>query len=779
MFKANNNTVGGIQMHQFVRASLLLLVSSLAYGQDSTYDPTTFIYEANQPLYNLYENNSNNWNGVDWYNADSTFQWTTSGDDSGTQVNLYFDWERWDQTFSTAWQSSNGCLSFTAICQQYISDDDGYRENTLYPLWTDLIAAGADSKMAYYGDSEKMIFGWYNMWEYYRDSSNSFEVILWADNSYEFRYGELDIVRHNVFIGEEGNSQQTDGKTFNTYLWFNKNLHNYGLDQHLSNEGITLEGASLYAGANTYSYTTPDPCDTDPQYSPDCAGYVEPYNETEDLTGLLTGTDLVFGDEASDFYGIGTSGTSIQIDFGDDGSSDGSEVFVEDTYVATGDTETMSYDPVESTTFTDTFSEDITAPVEETFFAEEPVYVEETFANDPVEEMMVQMDAVIEESVFDDTELVMDIIDEGTVVEELVDAIEEPVLLEEELADTTIERQETKGQQQIREALEIVSSLGVLGNNPAFSTPGAVDPVSIALSNVTAEQAKIDNLIADQISNELSGIAEVNNIDNAIELYSGTSVTIEDSNETVEENIVEDKPTMASTTETTLTDTDLSAEELFAVSSVLEDNSGDASVSFEFDSSFDDNATQSDIITDPTLVSSFVVAEIESNVQQSTDEEVVDNIISESNTFGEASFDSQFDQLLATGATTIGEVVSGEQPDYTKYDVKPIPQDEQQTLAKAEKQLETLSDNDANGNLDRIVEEMQEAGGFNNNQTLAVLLMSRVNGWNLYNTRLTDRGGWYTPEDVYRGNRPSDNMQNLRLLLTDDRHKALVDLQYE
>ena len=765
-------------MRQFVRASLLLLVSSLAYGQDSTYDPTTFIYEANQPLYNLYDS-SNDWSSVDWYNSDSTFQWTTSGDDQGTQVNLYFDWERWDQTFSTAWQSSNGCLSFTAVCNQYISDDDGYRENTLYPLWTDLIAAGSDSKMAYYGDSEKMIFGWYNMWEYYRDSSNSFEVILWADSSYEFRYGELDITNHNVWIGEEGNSQQTDGKTLNEYLYFNRSLVNYGFDQHLTNMGITLEGASLYSEANTYTYTPPDPCDTDPQYSPDCAGYVEPYNETEDLTGLLTGTDLVFGDEPSDFYGLGDTTDNINLGY-DTGVNDGSafDGSNEEIYVADETTDFTSYDS-EPTTFADaTFTD--TAPVEETVFVEEPLYIAEDLSSQTTQnsDFSNPEPEIFEESVFDDTELVMDIIVEGNVTEELVDVVEEPVLLEEELADTTIERQETKGQQQIREALEIVSSLGVLGNNPAFSTPGSVDPVSIALSNVTAEQAKIDNLIADQISNELSEISEVNNIDNAIELYSGTSVT-EDVNETVDENIVEDKPTMASTTETTLTDTDLSAEELFAVSSVLEDNSGDASASFEFDSSFDDSATQSDIITDPTLVSSFVVAEIENNVQQSTDEEVVDNIISESNTFGEASFDSQFDQLLATGATTIGEVVSGEQPDYTKYDVKPIPQDEQQTLAKAEKQLETLSDDDANGNLDRIVEEMQEAGGFNNNQTLAVLLMSRVNGWNLYNTRLTDRGGWYTPEDVYRGNRPQDNMQNLRLLLTDDRHRALVDLQYE
>jgi len=313
-------------MKKFVRASLLLIASVGAYGQDSTLDQTTYIYEANQPLYNLYENNPNNWNNVDWYNSDSTFQWTTSSDDYGTQINLNFDWERWDQTFSTAWQSSNGCLSFTGICRNYISDDDGYIENTLYPLWTDLIAEGADSKMAYYGDNEKMIFGWYNMWEFYRESNNSFEVILWADSSYEYRYGSLDILNHNVYIGEEGNNNQEGGKTLNTYLYFNRYASgvNYGLDQHLTNLGITLEGASLYAEANTYrfdDYVPPDdktdpppvdPCESDPQSSPNCPGYQEPYNQVDDLTELYAGTDLIFGDEPSDFYGL-----NANTDYGD------------------------------------------------------------------------------------------------------------------------------------------------------------------------------------------------------------------------------------------------------------------------------------------------------------------------------------------------------------------------------------------------------------------------------------------------------------------------------
>ena len=42
------------------------------------------------------------------------------------------------------------------------------------------------------------------MKEYNRNSSNSFEAILYDNNSYEYRYRELDIKNHDVVIGEQG-----------------------------------------------------------------------------------------------------------------------------------------------------------------------------------------------------------------------------------------------------------------------------------------------------------------------------------------------------------------------------------------------------------------------------------------------------------------------------------------------------------------------------------------------------------------------------------------------
>ena len=42
------------------------------------------------------------------------------------------------------------------------------------------------------------------MREYNRASDNSFEVILWTNDSFEFRYGALDVINHDVLIGEVG-----------------------------------------------------------------------------------------------------------------------------------------------------------------------------------------------------------------------------------------------------------------------------------------------------------------------------------------------------------------------------------------------------------------------------------------------------------------------------------------------------------------------------------------------------------------------------------------------
>jgi hypothetical protein len=63
--------------------------------------------------------------------------------------------------------------------------------------------------MLYFGDNDKAIFGWYDMHEYYeQESSNNFEVVLFPNDAYEFRYGNLDIFQHNVSIGTQGKSDE-------------------------------------------------------------------------------------------------------------------------------------------------------------------------------------------------------------------------------------------------------------------------------------------------------------------------------------------------------------------------------------------------------------------------------------------------------------------------------------------------------------------------------------------------------------------------------------------
>jgi hypothetical protein len=221
--------------------------------------------------------------------------------------------------------ATNGCLHFglgtgninyNNYCGDYTPDPLPQYTNTLFPFWTDLIRDN-NSKMLAKNFNDKAIFGWYNMREYNRSGSdNSFEVVLWNNNTFEFRYGELDIIRHDVLIGEQGSTSQ-----YYQYLFYdecNTGTTNVSgtcvnVDWNNSSSNTLLEnGGSLYglgsgnatdcsdplndASCSGYAaaylnqqcglnplYDTTCPsyweayddqqCDEDPQYAPFCAGY--------------------------------------------------------------------------------------------------------------------------------------------------------------------------------------------------------------------------------------------------------------------------------------------------------------------------------------------------------------------------------------------------------------------------------------------------------------------------------------------------------------------------
>ena len=267
-----------------------------------------YIYESNQSL-------------IDLTNQTNTVN-LNSGDDSlSPAFDLDFTFTFYENDYTSARMATNGCLHFglgtgninyNNYCGDYTPDPLPQYDNTLYPFWTDMIR-DSDSQMLAKSFSDKAVFGWYDMREYNRSGSdNSLEVILWTNNTYEFRYGNLDVIQHDVLIGEQGSSSQlytyyfhdecNTGST-NTTTCYNYDWNDSDKNQNLESGGslysegyidcsdpLNNSSCDGYAAAylnqqcdidQLYSETCPSyweayddlQCDIDPQYAPFCAGY--------------------------------------------------------------------------------------------------------------------------------------------------------------------------------------------------------------------------------------------------------------------------------------------------------------------------------------------------------------------------------------------------------------------------------------------------------------------------------------------------------------------------
>jgi len=265
-----------------------------------------YIYESNQALVDLTNH--------------TEVTYLTSGDDGiSASFDLGFDFTFYDQTFSTARMATNGCLHFgltstnyNDYCGDYTPDPLPKNNYSIYPFWTDLIAADANAKMAAKNFNDKIVFGWYKMQEYYRqDSYNSFEVILWNNNSFDIRYGDLDVVDHDVLIGEQGNSNQIYTYYFhdecNTGSYNDTDCFNY--DWNNSDKNKNLEsGGSLYGSGSGNSIDCSDPlndsscdgyeqayqdqqCNLDSLYSTQCSGYQQAYQDQQCSIDALYSTE--------------------------------------------------------------------------------------------------------------------------------------------------------------------------------------------------------------------------------------------------------------------------------------------------------------------------------------------------------------------------------------------------------------------------------------------------------------------------------------------------------
>jgi len=273
-----------------------------------------YIYENNQDLFNL-------------TNQTGTTNFNVGDDQLSNAFNLDNTFTFYGNDYDSARMATNGCLHFglgtgninsSNYCADYTPDPLPQYTNTLFPFWTDLIRDNG-SKMLAKNFTDKSVFGWYNLREYNRSNTdNSFEVILWNNNSYEFRYGALDVINHDVLIGEQGNTSQIytylfhdecstgttnvsgtcvntnwNNTTHNTALENGGSLYSDGSDNTIDcSDPLNNSSCAGYAAAyltqqcnitQLHSESCPSyweayddqQCEEDPQYSPSCAGYTQ------------------------------------------------------------------------------------------------------------------------------------------------------------------------------------------------------------------------------------------------------------------------------------------------------------------------------------------------------------------------------------------------------------------------------------------------------------------------------------------------------------------------
>jgi hypothetical protein len=370
-----------------------------------------------------------------------------SANDDGTSqaFNLGFDFTFFGETFDQAYMASNGCLIFGALatgnnweknCTQYNPSPEPNTNYTMYPFWTDLIMRD-NSDMLAKQFNDKVIFGWYEMWEYDRDSKNTFELWLYPNDSYEARYGELDIKEHDVFIGIQGKEDELETYYFhdecNTGEYNSKECYNY--DWNNSDKNQNLEnGGSLFVGevidcsnplndisCNGYwqAYDN-EQCDIDPQYSPSCNGYKQ-----EDSVAYF----------------------QEEVDYGYQDEQDYSNPF-ENQQEQFGYVE----DPIE------TFEEPMFFEQQEQNFNEpepyfEPIQTVENFEPRAEETFLPRENLMVEEFIFQETFLVENLPEPERIFEEVNEPIQEERIEEEfELEPQELERVEEAKEEKLVEA---------------------------------------------------------------------------------------------------------------------------------------------------------------------------------------------------------------------------------------------------------------------------------------------------------------------------------------
>ena len=157
------------------------------------------------------------------------------------------------------------------------------------------------------------------------------------------------------------------------------------------------------------------------------------------------------------------------------------------------------------------------------------------------------------------------------------------------------------------------------------------------------------------------------------------------------------------------------------------------------------------------------------------------NTITTSDALAPASqmqFESDFNDAIATGQS-VGQFLSAQLPDFSRFDVAPPSQDEQRTVQRAETQIQAMSQQDIAQSTEAQLENLEDTGGFTD-QSLAVFLLSNNPAFNQYGSiRLSDRDQFYKSTQMYPDSQTRTDPRGLLRITGTTSYNDLVDLQWQ
>ena len=836
---------------------------------------TNYIYESGQALIDLKSNH-----------IATSYNLNANDDAWSNKATLGFTFDRWGYNWTQARMSTNGCLNFvgrsdgknSTNCNDYTPQALPYRNYTLYPMWTDLIRDN-DSKMLFKSFSDHDVFGWYHMREYNRASDNSFEVILWHNDTYEFRYRELDIQSHDVLIGEQGSSSETKTYLFyndgqNGYHNFDTFLANYGgpdiegggslygegldlaaqcsadplystecsgyeqaaFDQACNNNPLYDSTCSGYAAAYLSQQCGLDPlhsesctgyaaasflleCQRDPLYDRQCEGYFEELAYQESLTNsnedMFSNDDMYGYDDGFDEYGQ-------QEDNGYGFDENGMAYTQDDLwYDAEYDEYLDPNDPCyqnacENFTDADWYALDVEQFGQEQvddWYGEEPEFDEGGFLDfsEPGSEeaFLVALDANM-----DQYDIEQDMLREAEeyMMEEEMFAMEDVFILEEEggleimreeewiPADEFIEELEDFEREDLEEFVEEMEEI--------FE-----EEISLEVLEELIDDEAFEELIDTEELEELLNEEPEELFEEEEELFEEEMELDREIDEITPDEVEasepeQRKPSRASRVIAKLRN-ELGKEAAAVVSQQVQSGSGPSGSGSggSFSSQGSSTGSTGSTVTQSTgdsfqldqqeqstgqtaiqvgqtdvggpAVSAFEVAEQQQDQQVAQSDTTFE---AGGDSFGGASaeFENTFSDALGTGQS-IGQFLSNEAPNFSKFDVAPPSVSEQRTTKAVENLAERLGEEAAMENLQAQLEQGED--GETPNQTIAVAVIGYKAGFNAYTgmEQLTDQPDWYQVKALYTNAKIDDNKFSMYMMAgkSDIKMQEMILSQYK